>query len=370
MYKRSFLENLTPEQRGALIGSMVGAGGLGLTTALASKKNKMRNALLAALAGGAGGAGLGYLAPGLMGGAEAAKKPEGGEAPPDVKVGPRDALPGERELAEGIGARDSALSGIKNTINQTNKRLADERTTRGAFADASKSDISGLTGAPKSNAPALSALLPSAPGIGAAAPTAAVTAPNATDMDRLTSYETNTDPLGGLTGNISRLTGVNPETPSGLGLPLTALLGTAGVAGAIGGKYKGMADKAQAAAEAAKTVTPFKEVQQPAAPAAARGKNVAETPEAAKMRRESDAGHEKALKRDNMVPQRDSEGRVVGYGPRFPQYITGGKPQPKPGEGLPKEVGGAGFGNNVPMDDVQKNILGQMGVRVPGLGGR
>jgi DNA modification methylase len=54
MNKRAFLENLTPEQRGALIGSMVGAGGMGLAGAMGSKKNKLRNSLLAALAGGAG----------------------------------------------------------------------------------------------------------------------------------------------------------------------------------------------------------------------------------------------------------------------------------------------------------------------------
>ena len=59
--KLAFFEGMSPEQKGALIGSLMGAGVGGLGGAIGSKKNKLRNSLLAALAGGAGGAGLGYL---------------------------------------------------------------------------------------------------------------------------------------------------------------------------------------------------------------------------------------------------------------------------------------------------------------------
>jgi hypothetical protein len=59
--KLAFFEGMSPEQKGALIGSLMGAGVGGLGGAMGSKKNKLRNSLLAALAGGAGGAGLGYL---------------------------------------------------------------------------------------------------------------------------------------------------------------------------------------------------------------------------------------------------------------------------------------------------------------------
>ena len=107
MNKRALLENLTPEQRGALIGSMVGAGGMGLAGAMGSKKNKLRNSLLAALAGGAGGAGLGYFAPGLMGQGEAKEQ-----------AGPPAPAPGEREMVQGKATRDDALKGIENTLGQ------------------------------------------------------------------------------------------------------------------------------------------------------------------------------------------------------------------------------------------------------------
>lgn len=49
-----------PAARQALLGGAVGAGGLGLAALIGSKKNKLRNALLAGLVGGAGGAGIGY----------------------------------------------------------------------------------------------------------------------------------------------------------------------------------------------------------------------------------------------------------------------------------------------------------------------
>ena len=89
MHKQSFLENMSPEQRGALIGGLVGAGGLGLTAAAMSKKNKMRNAILAALAGGLGGAGLGYLHGGgsLFSNKPAPDKPSNDRVAIDPKTG-------------------------------------------------------------------------------------------------------------------------------------------------------------------------------------------------------------------------------------------------------------------------------------------
>ena len=110
-------------------------------------------------------------------------------------------------------------------------------------------------------------------------------------------------------------------------------------------------------------VTPFKELQPGSnLPAGARASNTSETPEAAIARRESDAGHERALKRDNYAPQRDASGNVVGYGPKRPEYITGGKPQPKPGAGLPKMVGGAGFGNPLDLSELM-GTYNQLGGR-------
>jgi hypothetical protein len=348
MNKRAFLENLTPEQRGALIGSMVGAGGLGLTTALGSKKNKMRNALLAALAGGAGGAGLGYFAPGLL-----------GQGAPKEPAGPAAPEPGEREMAEGLAARDSAMKGIKDTIGQTNKRLADEQAP--ILSNASKSDISGLSDAPKSS-PDLSALLPAGK----------LLKPQST-IDALTSSAPDSDPTGGMSGNLNKLLGNKVDTvPSGAGLGLSALLGTVGAAGAIGGKYKGMADRAKAVAESAKpnpAVTPFAPSQQSVAPAGARGKNVSETPEAAKARTEAEAGAARAANRGRPTTvQRDAQGNITGMEDKYESYKTKG---PQLGDGLPKRVGGGGFGAPVPLDDVQKNILGQMGLgKLPGLAGR
>ena len=89
MHKQSFLENMSPEQRGALIGGLVGAGGLGLTAAAMSGKNKMRNAILAALAGGLGGAGLGYLHGGgsLFSNKPAPDKPSNDRVAIDPKTG-------------------------------------------------------------------------------------------------------------------------------------------------------------------------------------------------------------------------------------------------------------------------------------------
>lgn len=98
MQKQSFLEGLSleklsPEHRGALIGGLIGAGGLGLTAATMSGKNKMRNAILAALAGGLGGAGLGYL---HGGGNLFSKKPAPPKANDRVEINPATGKPPER----------------------------------------------------------------------------------------------------------------------------------------------------------------------------------------------------------------------------------------------------------------------------------
>lgn len=93
MQKQSFFENLSPEQRGALVGGLVGAGGLGLTAAALSEKKKARNAILAALAGGLGGAGLGYL----YGGKFFPNKPTRKPTDEFVNVDPRTLKPREYE---------------------------------------------------------------------------------------------------------------------------------------------------------------------------------------------------------------------------------------------------------------------------------
>ena len=154
--------------------------------------------------------------------------------------------------------------------------------------------------------------------------------------------------------------------PAGTALGLNAILGTAGATAAAAKYHKAMSEAAKPktlAPETNPTITPFKELQPGSnLPASARASNTSETPEAAIARRESDAGHERALKRDNVIPQRAPSGSVVGYGPRFPEYITGGKPQPKPGAGLPTMVGGAGFGNPLELSELM-GTYNQLGGR-------
>ncbi len=60
--KLAFLNSLTPAERGALLGSILSAGGAGTAAYLytGDKEKKVRNAALAALAGGALGGGVGY----------------------------------------------------------------------------------------------------------------------------------------------------------------------------------------------------------------------------------------------------------------------------------------------------------------------
>ena len=344
MNKRALLENLTPEQRGALVGGLVGAGGMGLAGAMGSSKNKLRNSLLAALAGGAGGAGLGYFAPGLMGQGEAKEQ-----------AGPPAPAPGEREMGEGLAARDKAMAGIGNTLKQTNDRFAKERSEGLAAGN--------LVGGGDSQklAPDLRALLP---GIGATA-AAAPPSPNPSLIDKLTSKKPDTDPSGGMSGNLNRMMGI--KTPGELGQVGPDLSGIGrNFADASKLDISALSDAPKSSVDEYvrnPTITPFKELQPGSnLPASARASNTSETPEAAIARRESDAGHERALKRDNVIPQRAPSGSVVGYGPRFPEYITGGKPQPKPGAGLPTMVGGAGFGNPLELSELM-GTYNQLGGR-------
>lgn len=60
--KLAFFSSMTPAERGALLGSLLGAGGAGTAAYLYTdnKDKKIRNAALAALAGGALGGGAGY----------------------------------------------------------------------------------------------------------------------------------------------------------------------------------------------------------------------------------------------------------------------------------------------------------------------
>ncbi len=62
MNKLAFFSSMTPAERGALLGSLLGAGGAGTAAYLYTdnKDKKIRNAALAALAGGALGGGSGY----------------------------------------------------------------------------------------------------------------------------------------------------------------------------------------------------------------------------------------------------------------------------------------------------------------------
>jgi hypothetical protein len=106
--KLAFFDGMSPEQKGALIGSLLGAGVGGIGGAVGSKKNKLRNSILAALAGGAGGAGLGYLggrmfAPNPI--ADAAKKiaPEAAKLTND---------PAGYALNTGLGAAGEGLKAI------------------------------------------------------------------------------------------------------------------------------------------------------------------------------------------------------------------------------------------------------------------
>ena len=325
MNKRALLENLTPEQRGALVGGLVGAGGAGLAGAMGSGKNKLRNSLLAALAGGAGGAGLGYFAPGLMGQGEAKEQ-----------AGPPEPTPGERGE---VGPQP----GTPGELGQVGPSRADGLAAGNLVGGGDSQKL----------APDLRALLPGALGTAAAAPPY----PKPSLIDKLTSKKPDTDPSGGMSGNLNRMMGITSVSPpSGTALGLNAILGTAGATAAAAKYHKAMSEAAKPKTLAQETnpaITPFKELQPGSnLPASARASNTSETPEAARARGESDAGHERALKRDNYAPQRDASGNVVGYGPKRPEYITGGKPQPKPGAGLPKMVGGAGFGNPLELNEL------------------
>jgi len=62
MNKLAFFSSMTPAERGALLGSLLGAGGASTAAYLYTdnKDKKIRNAALAALAGGALGGGAGY----------------------------------------------------------------------------------------------------------------------------------------------------------------------------------------------------------------------------------------------------------------------------------------------------------------------
>ena len=352
MNKRALLENLTPEQRGALIGSMVGAGGMGLAGAMGSKKNKLRNSLLAALAGGAGGAGLGYFAPGLMGQGEAKEQ-----------AGPAAPAPGEREMGEALAARDKTMAGIGNTLKQTNERLAKEKAQRSEGLAAGN-----LIGGGDSQKATLGQLGKVGPKPGTAGERGEI-GPSRSEGLATGSLVGGGDSQKATLGQLGKV-GPKPGTAGERG-EVGPKPGTPGQLGKVGPDLSGIgrnfADASKldisALSDAPKSfkdeyvrnpiVTPFKELQPGSnLPAGARASNTSETPEAAIARRESDAGHERALKRDNYAPQRDASGKVVGYGPKRPEYITGGKPQPKPGAGLPKMVGGAGFGNPLDLSEL------------------
>lgn len=113
--KLAFFDGMSPEQKGALIGSLLGAGVGGIGGAVGSKKNKLRNSILAALAGGAGGAGLGYLGGRYFGQpsiADITKKtaPEAAKALNDpAGYAFRQAIPA---AAKGLKAIDAAKSKI------------------------------------------------------------------------------------------------------------------------------------------------------------------------------------------------------------------------------------------------------------------
>ena len=356
MNKRALLENLTPEQRGALIGSMVGAGGMGLAGAMGSKKNKLRNSLLAALAGGAGGAGLGYFAPGLMGQGEAKEQ-----------AGPAAPAPGEREMGEALAARDKAMKGVKDTLGQTKDRFTAETMAQGTAArDKAMAGIGNTLGQTKDRFTAETM----AQGTAARDKAMAGIGNTLKQTNERLAKEKAQRSEGLAAGNLIGGGDSQKATLGQLG-KVGPKPGTAGERGEVGPDLSGIgrnfADASKldisVLSDAPKSfkdeyvrnpiVTPFKELQPGSnLPAGARASNTSETPEAAIARRESDAGHERALKRDNYAPQRDASGKVVGYGPKRPEYITGGKPQPKPGAGLPKMVGGAGFGNPLDLSEL------------------
>lgn len=138
--KLALFEGMSPEQKGALIGSLLGAGVGGLGGAFGSKKDKLRNSILAALAGGAGGAGLGYLggryfAPTPI--ADATKKiaPEMSKAinnPAGYAVGK--ALPAAAGAIEAAGTAKFPmphLVDVNNTLKEYYSKLKEVMNTQG-----------------------------------------------------------------------------------------------------------------------------------------------------------------------------------------------------------------------------------------------
>lgn len=98
--KQALLENinsLSPEAKGALIGSLIGAGGMGLAGVLGSRKHKLRSGLLGLLGGGLGGGALGYFGGGgtMQGLKDKVKNPFAGQSPKPGKLptGYQDTIP-------------------------------------------------------------------------------------------------------------------------------------------------------------------------------------------------------------------------------------------------------------------------------------
>lgn len=130
--KLALFEGMSPEQKGALIGSLLGAGVGGLGGAFGSKKDKLRNSILAALAGGAGGAGLGFLGGRYLGypGASPASDAVGAAAGL-AKQGPIAGLPGA--VAAGVknapkiqDALQLAKEKVQNTFNPLGAAMGEE----------------------------------------------------------------------------------------------------------------------------------------------------------------------------------------------------------------------------------------------------
>jgi membrane protein DedA with SNARE-associated domain len=115
--KLAFFSSLTPAEQGALLGSLIGAGGAGTAAYLNSDKDKYRNTALAALAGGGLGAGVGYGAGRYIGGPNLASASKGLKL--EELIALRDAMLAQDNKVKQMEAAVNEAADFAKTVKQT-----------------------------------------------------------------------------------------------------------------------------------------------------------------------------------------------------------------------------------------------------------
>ena len=167
--KLALFEGMSPEQKGALIGSLLGAGVGGLGGAFGSKKDKLRNSILAALAGGAGGAGLGFLGGRYLGYPGPSPTSDAvGAVSGLVTRGPIAGLPGA--IAAGVKNAPAAATAIQEKVkdfaNPLWREMGEEANSGSLGLKNIKGYDPGSTRMPVNDAAGIAAGLLTPPGAG------------------------------------------------------------------------------------------------------------------------------------------------------------------------------------------------------------